>query len=50
VNTDIDDDNGICLTPIFQNNPEILDFRMIEVVVITGAIILAKLQSNRHHQ
>jgi len=28
----------------------LLELRMMEVVVITGAIRPAKLQSNRHHQ
>jgi len=28
----------------------LLELRMMEVVVITGAVRLAKLQSNNHHQ
>jgi len=45
--------NVSVLTAIFQVNlgsPILLELRMTEVMVTTGAIRRAKLQSNHHHQ
>ena len=45
-----DDDNNNSLTAIFQANLELLELRMMEVVVTTEAVTHVRLQSNHHHQ
>ena len=46
-----DDDNNNSLTAIFQVNLlELLELRMMEVVVTTEAVTHVRLQSNHHHQ
>jgi len=57
ITCEVNDDNTCLTARVIQvsqyQNVIILDFiaaRMMEVVVTTGAVRLAKLQSNRHHQ